>query len=596
MQNPIPDFARTVLVPVSNPHTAPELIRIACALVHPEQGRLLAAFISRGDSEADSRATEAIEAQIDSCRTQLDCPVELITHVSTSIARGILDLAREEGADLLVLGLRQPERGHVELGSIAENVLDVAPCDVLVWRMGRGSVFRRILVPVDGTPQSRTSSRVGIVLAERFGVPIEAIHIVSPYQPRWEGQARLDQSLTGLQSQEIVHRKLISADQPVAGLLSEMDADDLTVVTISRRAPFERWLFGDISRALLNSAPGPVALVGRSISVNGRPATGFSRLVNWFTLRLTQAERDELLWQGSAMASSNLDYIILILVSCLLASMGLLLNSPAVIIGAMLVAPLMQPLIGLAAGMSVGEPAMIRRGLFTLLQGTALAVLVSALIGLLVGPAEPTTEMLGRSSPGLLDAGVALASGLIGAYATARKDIPSALAGVAIAAALMPPLCTVGLYLGMGWFPFAWQAALLFFTNIVCISVAAYAIFYWAGLRPEEGEAQHRAGRGLALGSLIALALTTVFVLLSFSGQRSQRQIILTQVEQSLPETRLGELTIQPGETLRVELTLYSAESIDRAQAEALQAELTRRLAHPVDLTLIPLPLLHAGD
>ena len=161
------------------------------------------------------------------------------------------------------------------------------------------------------------------------------------------------------------------------------------------------------------------------------------RAGSWLTPTLTEFEKEEIEHSSEEAASVTLDYMVLIAVAAVLATLGLLLNSNAVIIGAMLVAPLMSPLIAFATGMTIGKLLLFRRAAVTLVVGVLGALLISWLIGVLSPTSIITSEMSSRGNPTLLDMGVALASGFIGAYATARKHIPSALAGVAIAAALM---------------------------------------------------------------------------------------------------------------------------------------------------------------
>lgn len=503
----IPDYAHTVLVPIANPATAPLLLELASKLVHPDGGRLIALFVSRGEAETETELVDQIEPCLEALQAASK-PVSLLTHVSTSVSRGILDVAREEQADLLILGVRQPGRGRtglgrivdgittlfpgqprsqakegVGLGNIVESVAAIAPCDMLIYRASHKPGFTHIAVPADGSLNARVACRMAILVGNGYQVPVEAMYVQESFRPQWEGRGRIEQSLAGLPGAQTVTRTLVSAHDPASGVLSRIDEDDLLVIGVSERSTLDRWLYGDFLGRLLSHAPGPVILTKRSLSRNGL-AGKMGRFMQRFSLTLTQVEQEELLWQAEEMASPHLDYSVLIMVSAVLASLGLLLNNPAVIIGAMLVAPLMQPLIGLAVGSTIGRIRLMGRALGTLALGVAAALLISALIGLLHGPGAPTTEMLSRGHLGWLDIGVALASGFVGAYAMARKDIPGALAGVAIAAALMPPLCTVGLALGAGDIKLSIYSGLLFLMNTVCISLAAWAVFLWLGMRP----------------------------------------------------------------------------------------------------------------
>lgn len=211
----------------------------------------------------------------------------------------------------------------------------------------------------------------------------------------------------------------------------------------------------------------------------------------------------------------RLDYVIMTLLSGIIATFGLLLDSAAVIIGAMLVAPLMNPLQAFGIGVVAGRARLAVRSVVTVMLGAVLITLFAVLCGWAVGVAAPTPEMLARGSPSLLDAVVALAAGMAGAYATARKDIPAALAGVAIAAALVPPISTIGLGLAAGRFGLAMGATLLFLVNVVCIAVVAAVTFQWLGLRPADRSRTERGQLALAtasVGLLVGLLVVLVVV------------------------------------------------------------------------------------
>ena len=170
-------------------------------------------------------------------------------------------------------------------------------------------------------------------------------------------------------------------------------------------------------------------------------------------------------------------YVTLMVLSTLLATIGLYQNSTAVVIGAMLLAPLMAPIISIAMGMLRGDRDLYRQSAIKIVIGIALALGSAALITLLF-PHEPVTdEMLGRLSPSLLDLGVAIFAGIAGAYTKSYKEILQSLAGVAIAVALVPPLAVAGIGLGRGDPYFFGQAFLLFTTNLVGIIVFAALTF-----------------------------------------------------------------------------------------------------------------------
>jgi len=176
-------------------------------------------------------------------------------------------------------------------------------------------------------------------------------------------------------------------------------------------------------------------------------------------------------------AHLNSAYVVLMVLSTVLATIGLYQNSTSVVIGAMLLAPLMAPIVSIAMGMLRRDHHLYKRSATKIVVGIALALGSSVMITLLFPHKPVTNEMLGRLSPSLLDLGVAIFAGIAGAYTKSHKEILQSLAGVAIAVALVPPLAVAGIGLGRADPYFFGQAFLLFSTNLVGIIVAAILTF-----------------------------------------------------------------------------------------------------------------------
>lgn len=174
-------------------------------------------------------------------------------------------------------------------------------------------------------------------------------------------------------------------------------------------------------------------------------------------------------------------YLVLMVLSVLLASFGLFANSTAVIIGAMLVAPLMAPIVSLAMGLLRGEHYLAKNSLIKIAVGIGVALLASSILASVLPYTHITSEMLSRVNPTLLDLGIAIFSGVAAAYSKSHKEITQNLAGVAIAVALVPPLTVAGIGLGYLQFHIFYGAFLLFFTNLVGIVLAAIFTFLWLG-------------------------------------------------------------------------------------------------------------------
>ncbi|MBF0147146.1 MAG: DUF389 domain-containing protein [Magnetococcales bacterium] len=173
-------------------------------------------------------------------------------------------------------------------------------------------------------------------------------------------------------------------------------------------------------------------------------------------------------------------YVFMLVMSIGLATLGLLLNSPTVIIGAMLVSPLMNPIMAIGFAFPNFNIPMLFRGGGTLLVGVILSVITASLLVSLSPMNDLTSEILARTRPNLFDLLVALFSGLVGGYATIRAN-HAAIVGVAIATALMPPLATVGFGIAIRQAWVAQGAAMLFITNTVAIALGVALVAAWYG-------------------------------------------------------------------------------------------------------------------
>jgi uncharacterized hydrophobic protein (TIGR00271 family) len=178
----------------------------------------------------------------------------------------------------------------------------------------------------------------------------------------------------------------------------------------------------------------------------------------------------------------SLNYVLELLLSAGIATLGLVLDSPAVVIGAMLISPLMGPILAAGLALAAADLYLGIKSLLSIVLGVACAVIFASVLVWLLPFHSPTNEILARTHPNLLDLGVALLSGLAGAVVVCRGGASggvTALPGVAIAVALMPPLCTLGFGVGAGFsWPVIYGAGLLFLTNLAAIIASAFVVFY----------------------------------------------------------------------------------------------------------------------
>lgn len=283
-----------------------------------------------------------------------------------------------------------------------------------------------------------------------------------------------------------------------------------------------------------------------------------------------------LLLKDNARLSQS--YLILMVLSTLLALTGLFANSIPVIIGAMILAPLMAPIISLAMGLLRQHEQLTLDSLRTLLYGMGLALGCATLMTLITPLHTINSEIAARLSPTLLDLGVAIISGVAGAYAHSRSEVAKSLAGVAIAVALVPPLAVSGI--GIGWLD--WSvfsgAFLLFITNLIGIVLAAALTFMLLGFSPFR-----LARRGLAFALLLASAIS-IPLLLGFNKMVQEHRIISRLEHWQDAEVQLREIRVRHGQPLHLTLRLVSSEPLSTAQIDVIKQDIEQLLEQSVTL------------
>jgi uncharacterized hydrophobic protein (TIGR00271 family) len=281
----------------------------------------------------------------------------------------------------------------------------------------------------------------------------------------------------------------------------------------------------------------------------------------------------------------DLPYLALVVSSCLIATLGLLANSTAVIIGAMIVAPLMLPIRGLAFGAIEGDAVLFRRGLLSVIVGTLLAILLAWLLGSVVGISTFGSEISARSQPTLIDLGIAIAAGGISGYAKVQPKISGSLAGTAIAVALMPPVCVIGLALSQADGLLSLGALLLYLTNLLGITLACMVAFLLTGYTPFT-QARKALALAATLTSILIIPLGVSFVDLVKQNrlEASLRQALLNRTvtfqRVELVRTKTNWLANPP----EVRLTVRSPELITPNQVRLLEQFVERSMGQPFTL------------
>jgi uncharacterized hydrophobic protein (TIGR00271 family) len=346
---------------------------------------------------------------------------------------------------------------------------------------------------------------------------------------------------------------------------------------------------GGKDRAAAIAAPGEA--LGRERSDLAVGSTGSQRVV-----------RDAI--RGGA--SLDGPFLLSNLAATVIATAGLLGDSATTIIGAMLIATLTGPIMGVGLALVDYDNPLLWRALRSLAAGTVMVVAIGLLLGLLAPPMGVTSEMLSRTSPRLVDLIVALASGAVCAYALTTPRLNAAVFGVAIAVALVPPLATTGLFIARGEGDLAGGAFLLAFVNMVAIQVGTSATLWLRGFRgggTTEARRVHLDLRRQAVSLVLiaALAITLGTHGLKLIRQRSFQSEVRANLQSALasrPEARLVDLifTTRNGRTVATAVVRSPAQ-FRSADVAAIEKLLPRSPdGSPVRLTVRHVALEVVGD
>ncbi|MDQ7009533.1 MAG: TIGR00341 family protein [Candidatus Gracilibacteria bacterium] len=260
--------------------------------------------------------------------------------------------------------------------------------------------------------------------------------------------------------------------------------------------------------------------------INEKEKTWVDKINSWFNmiefLELTQEEKTEVAIKVKEQAKADRLYRMEIFLSGTIASLGLLLNSVAVIIGAMLIAPFLRPINGIAFGIARGEKKFFINSIKILIISSLISIFTGFMIMNITGLYKETTEMLARTSPNIIDLFVAIFSAMVALLSLRYKRLGESVAGVAMAAALMPPLGVIGMELALGNYGLAWGATMLFITNIFAIILVGILAFWLYGFTPNDGGKQKKAFvRILLVIFLILIISIPLFQNLSYLKDRA---------------------------------------------------------------------------
>jgi uncharacterized hydrophobic protein (TIGR00271 family) len=293
---------------------------------------------------------------------------------------------------------------------------------------------------------------------------------------------------------------------------------------------------------------------------------------------------NNLYFENPGSVQKQVGFWVLLILSTTIATFAILADSTAVVIGAMLVAPLMTPILGVAAAIVNGWMLRVTTSFLTVVGGVAVSIFAAWIVASwapALVPLSANSQVLSRVSPTLLDMMIAVAAGAAGAYATVDKRVSASITGVAIAVALVPPLGVVGVTLQAGHFSDASGAFVLFVTNLVSIILAASIVFVLTGFAlitklRENHEKMKTIIITVVLGVLVVmvpLAFTSEGILTSSTRQSTAQKVTEVWIE-DVEGLRLNRVTVTGTEVAVVitgEGIVPSITALNRALSESME-------------------------
>lgn len=417
-----------------------------------------------------------------------DLTVQVFVMRHRSPGKTIIEEIKERDIDFLCTGMDFTQPKDLPANRLGRRMLRFAPCGMFVLDPGDadGSRYQRVLLPIDSL--GPFALRTAVSLTEKLDCAVMPLEVGSyfgtdsQHVARRTLQSKLDEA--GIKPNKSIQPVVSLTGDKWKSIVNRSRNIDLLLTGTTDLNEVRKFRIKEKDQLKPETSSVPIGLV-RPWDVGGKHSwVGLirNRFFAWLP-KLGVTDRIDLFDRLQAGARWNVDFTMMICLSTAIASLGLIQNSTAVVIGAMVVAPLMTPLIGAGLGLVQGNLLFFRDSLKAMGFGIFASLVISIFFGFVVPLEELTPELLARGAPTLIDLVVAFLSGVAAAYALARPSLLGAMAGVAIAAALVPPLATVGI----AFAEFRWDitegAAILFLTNLVAIILGAASIYRLLGIQ-----------------------------------------------------------------------------------------------------------------
>lgn len=295
-------------------------------------------------------------------------------------------------------------------------------------------------------------------------------------------------------------------------------------------------------------------------------------------------------------AKGDFDFFVLTIFSAIIITLGLIVNSSAVVIGGMLLAPLVWPVLALSLAIIKGRSRLLQSSVATLFRSTVLILLISFVLGF-ISPeyALKGSEFISRTSPTIFELFIALAAGFVGAFVITYPKIGAAIAGVVVAAALVPPIAVMGLSVSHGNLEMAGGAFILYLSNLIAVTFAASVLFLvsrFKGPSTEIGQDKRKSNIRWSLIFLIVMAIPLLLITSEAIKEKNQQNTIRQIINAKFPRATITSVAVEDkSEVVVIDVTIQHAGVLTENQVNNLAEILSQKMkkAAVPRITVVPI-------
>ena len=295
-------------------------------------------------------------------------------------------------------------------------------------------------------------------------------------------------------------------------------------------------------------------------------------------------------------AKGDFDFFVLTIFSGIIITLGLIVNSSAVVIGGMLLAPLVWPMLSLSVAIVKGRSKLIQDSAFTLLRSTAIIFVIALFLGFMSPDyALQGSEFLSRTSPTIFELFIALAAGFVGAFVITYPKIGAAIAGVVIAAALVPPIAVMGISVSHGNLGMAGGAFILFMSNLIAVTFSSSILFLVArfkGPSSEKGQERRKSNIRWTLVLLFVMTMPLFLITSKVVKENNQQNLVRDAAMVIIPDSNITDVKISEKNNIStVNITIQYSGDLTEKQIDELRDILSAKMNKIVvpRITVVPI-------